>query len=154
MTMQRWRSGGTMVPSMEDLHGLQRRIEDYLSNFGISPYRGESWIPVLDIYEKNDGYVVKAEIPGIKEEDVDVSVFGERLTIKGEKKAETEVTEENYYRSERSYGKFVRSVDLPPNVDTEKIAASYDDGILEIVIPKTSVTEVSSKKIPVSSKKK
>ena len=151
MTMQRWRPG---LPSIEELYRLQHRIDDFWSNYGGIPIKGDSWMPAVDIYENDDSYVIKAEIPGIKEEDVDVSVFGDRLTIKGEKKAETEVKEENYYRSERSYGSFIRSVDLPPNVDTEKIAANYDDGILEITIPKTSVTEVASKKIPVSRKKK
>jgi len=154
MTMQRWKPGRSLLPAIEEMYGLQHRINDFWQNFSRNPLNGESWMPAIDIYEKDDSYVVKAEIPGIKEEDVDVSVFGERLTIKGEKKAETEVKEENYYRSERSYGSFIRSIDLPPNVDTETIEASYDDGILEISIPKTSVTEVASKKIPVSRKKK
>lgn len=154
MTMQKRRPGRGLLPLIEELYGLQHRMADFRSDFGRFPLEGESWIPLVDIYEKDDSYVVKAEVPGIKEGDVDVSVFGERLTIKGEKKAESEIKEENYYRSERSYGSFIRSVDLPPNVDTEKIAANYDDGILEIIIPKTSITEVTSKKIPVSRKKK
>ena len=96
--------------------------------------------------------MIKAELPGMKEEDVDVSVTGDRLTIKGEKKAETEVKEDDYYRSERSYGMFTRSIDLPPDIDTEKIEANYENGVLEISIPKTP--EFKSKKISVSHKEK
>jgi HSP20 family protein len=104
------------------------------------------------MYERADKYVVKAELPGMKEEEVDVSVVGNRLTIKGEKKAETEVKEENYYRSERSYGSFFRSIDLPSDVDPDKIEANYEDGILEVEIPKTLA--VKPKKVTVSAKKK
>jgi HSP20 family protein len=103
------------------------------------------------MFEKDDKYTVKAELPGMKEEDVDVSVVGDRLTIRGEKKAEHEVKQENYYRSERSYGSFFRSIDLPSDANPGKIEASYDDGVLEVTIPKTAV--VKAKKVKVSAKK-
>jgi len=86
------------------------------------------------------------------EEEIDVSVVGETLTIKGERKAETEVKEEDYYCCERSYGNFSRSIALPSTVDAKKIEASYEDGILEVSLPKAA--EVQPKKISVSAKKK
>ena len=99
MTMQRWKPGRSLLPAIEEMYGLQHRINDFWQNFSRNPLNGESWMPAIDIYEKDDSYVVKAEIPGIKEEDVDVSVFGERLTIKGEKKAETEVKKKTAKKS-------------------------------------------------------
>jgi HSP20 family protein len=109
-------------------------------------------MPAVDVFEKNDKFIVKAEVPGMKEEDIDVSVVGDTLTIKGERKTETEVKEEDYYRCERSYGSFYRSIPLPSAVDASKIEASYEDGLLEVTLPKKA--EVKPKKIAVSAKKK
>jgi len=104
------------------------------------------------VFEKEDKFVVKAELPGMKEEDIDISVVGDTLTIKGERKAESEVKEEDYYCCERSYGNFSRSIAVPPNVDAKNIEASFEDGVLEVNLPK--VPEVKPKKIAVSAKKK
>jgi HSP20 family protein len=104
------------------------------------------------VFEKEDKFVVKAELPGMKEEDINISVVGETLNIRGERKAEKEVKEDDYYYCERSYGNFSRSLALPSNVDTKKIEANYEDGVLEISLPKTS--EVKPKKISVSAKKR
>jgi HSP20 family protein len=109
-------------------------------------------MPAVDVFEKEDKFVVKAELPGMKEEDIHVSVVGDTLSIKGEKKTETEVKEEDYYRSERSYGSFYRSIPLPSNVDADKIKASFEDGVLEVALPKSA--KVKPKKIAVSAKKK
>lgn len=135
---------------------MERRFEDI---FGRSllpawrrlPLEERGWVPSIDVFEKEDKYVVKAELPGMKEEDIDVSVVGDTLTIKGERKAESEVKEEDYHCCERSYGSFFRSISLPSKVDAENIAASYEGGILEISLPKAA--EVKPKKIAVSAKK-
>ena len=95
---------------------------------------------------------MKAELPGMKEEDIDVSLVGDTLTVRGERKAETEVQEEDYHCCERRYGSFVCSITLPSNVDVKNIGASYDDGVLEVSLPKAA--EVKPKKIVVSTKKK
>jgi HSP20 family protein len=137
---------------MGDLYELRRRIEDYWPASRNFPFRGEDVMPAVDIYEKDGNYIVKAELPGIKEEDVDISITGDMLSIRGEKKSEKEVSEEDYYRSERSYGSFTRYIDLPPDADPENVEASHENGILEITVPKSS--EVKSKKIKVSAKKK
>jgi HSP20 family protein len=152
MTMQRWRSRQGLIPPIGDLYELRRRIEDFWPGFRQSPFGEEDVLPAIDMYEKEGSYIVKAEIPGMKEEDIDVSISGDRLAIKGEKKTEQEVNEDNYYRRERSYGSFTRYLDLPPDVEPENIEASYENGILEITVPKSS--EVKAKKIKVSAKKK
>ena len=109
-------------------------------------------MPAVDVFEKGDKFVVKAEIPGMKEEDIDVSVAGNMLVIKGEKKTESEVKEADYYQCERAYGSFYRSIPLPSTVDTDKIEADFEDGVLEVTLPKSA--EVKSKKVAVSAKKK
>ena len=95
---------------------------------------------------------MKAELPGMKEENIDVSVIGETLTRKGERKAETETKEEEYYCCERSYGSFFRSIALPSTVDVKKIEASYSNGVLEISLPKAA--EIKPEKVKVSAKGK
>ena len=109
------------------------------------------WAPAIDVLEKEDKFVVKVELPGVKEEDVNVSVAGDTLTIEGEKKAESEVKEKGYYYTETSYGSFSRSIMMPSTVDASKIEASYDKGVLEITLPKAP--EVKPKKIAVAAKK-
>jgi HSP20 family protein len=115
------------------------------------PAQEREWSPALEVFEKEDKYVVKAELPGLKEEDVDVSVSDDTLTIKGEKKTEHEVKEEEYHWSERTYGSFLRTIRLPSDVDTKKIEADYENGMLEITLPK--MAEVKPKKITVKTKK-
>jgi len=95
-------------------------------------------MPALEIYEKEDKFVVRAEVPGMTKDDVDISVLGDTLTIKGERKAESEVRDEDYHRCEMCYGKFSRAVTLLSSVQAGKIAATYDNGILEMTLPKAA----------------
>jgi HSP20 family protein len=97
---------------------------------------GLSMAPV-DLYEEKDEIIVKTELPGMSKEDIQVNITDHLLTIKGEKKKEEEIKEEDYYRSERSYGSFSRSVDLPGEIQIEKVQASFKNGVLEIRLPKT-----------------
>jgi len=90
----------------------------------------------LDIYETKDDVVVKAAVPGVKPEDVDITVTGDTLTIKGETKEETETKKGNYYHKERHYGRFARSVSLPVAVRSDKAEARFKDGILTLTLPK------------------
>jgi HSP20 family protein len=105
------------------------------------------WRPMVDTYEKDDAIVVKAELPGVDKEDISIDVNNNVLTIKGERKHDDEVKEENYHRRERFYGHFQRAFTLPDNVDAEKIDAKYNDGVLEVTVPKTE--ETRAKKIPI-----
>jgi len=108
------------------------------------------WTPKLDMFDRGDRVIIKAELPGVNKEDIDLSVAGGILTIKGERKAEEEVEDEDYYCCERYRGSFYRAIQLPADVDTDKIEANYENGVLEINLPK--VPEVTPKKISVSIK--
>jgi HSP20 family protein len=108
-------------------------------------------VPAFDISENEKEYVISGEIPGIEPKDLDVSLNDGILTIKGEKKQESEEKEENYHRIERHYGSFQRSFRLPENIDRDKLDASYKDGVLRLTLPKSEESEV--KKIEVKEKK-
>jgi HSP20 family protein len=97
------------------------------------------WAPKVDVFEKNGDLVVKAELPGAKKEDIEVTLDQGDLVIRGQKKAETEVKEEHYYRMEQSYGSFYRRLALPFETTAEQIKATYVEGILEVRIPKPAV---------------
>ena len=159
MTMERWRPGRGLIPwgPFRELEEIERRFGDIFGQVLLPalrrlPLEERGWAPPLEVFEKEDKFVVKAELPGLKEDDIDVAVVGDTLTIKGEKKAETEVKEEDYYCCERSYGSFFRSVALPSHIDAKKIEASYEEGVLEITLPK--IPEVKPKKVAVKKKEK
>lgn len=94
------------------------------------------WSPAVDIYETNDEIVLKAELPGLKKEDVSIEITDNTLVLTGERAFEKDIREENYHRIERSYGFFSRTFTLPTMVDRERVNAKFIDGILEIRIPK------------------
>jgi HSP20 family protein len=109
----------------------------------------EAWSPVVDVFENKDSVTVKAEVPGLRKEDIDVSVEGNTLSICGERHEEKEEGKgTNNYRSERYFGRFYRSVPLPSAVDTGKVAAKYQDGVLTVTLPKTE--EAKRKKIDIN----
>jgi HSP20 family protein len=111
-----------------------------------------AWAPLLDVSETDDEIQVSAEIPGIDPKEFDISVTGNVLTISGEKKEESEERKGNVFRSERRFGSFRRSITLPDSVDTEKVSADYDRGVLTVHLPKTE--KAAAKRIPVSVSKK
>jgi HSP20 family protein len=116
---------------------MDRLFEDFFGprRWGLVPWEGE-WAPPLDLAETADQVVVKAEVPGIDAKDINITLSGDLLTIKGEKKSEREETKESYHLVERSYGSFARSVTLPAAVDVDKIEAKYEKGVLTVTCPK------------------
>jgi len=106
----------------------------------------------LDVYQTDDATVIKSSVPGLKPEEIDISITGNTLTISGESKQEEEVKEENYIRRERRYGSFSRSVVLPEGLEPDKAEASFEDGVLTLSIPKAP--ESKPKVIKVTGKKK
>ena len=94
------------------------------------------WNPAVDLYEKDDHFVIKAELPGVDKNDIKVDLKDRVLTLSGERTYDNEVKEENYYRKERSYGKFQRAFTLPADVDSDKITAEFKDGVLRVEVPK------------------
>ncbi len=106
------------------------------------------WIPAVDIREEDNRYLLTADIPGVNRDDVEITLEEGVLTVKGERKTETEVTETGYRRRERSYGTFLRQFTLPDTVDASNISASAEDGVLKITIPKQEKPE--ARKITIS----
>jgi HSP20 family protein len=108
------------------------------------------WTPRMDVFEKDGNLVVKAELPGVKKEDVQVLLDGNDLTIRGERKEEREIKEEDYYRCERNYGSFFRRIPLAFEATAEQITAAFGDGVLEITIPKPAEEKPKSRPIAVT----
>jgi HSP20 family protein len=108
------------------------------------------WSPLVDIHETKEHFLVKAELPGLKQEEIEVSIMDDTLTLKGERKRETEVNENEYHRIERSYGTFQRSIVLPAGVDASAVKASYKDGVLEIQLPKKEEAKPKAIKVEVA----
>ena len=109
--------------------------------------------PPVDVYEDEHNVVLKVEVPGIDEKDIDVRVENNVLTVHGERKVEKEEKEENFRRIERQYGSFTRTFTVPSTVDAERIQADYDKGILKIVLPKKAEAKPKSIKVNVGSQK-
>jgi HSP20 family protein len=97
---------------------------------------GRRWLPAMDLVETDDHFVLRADLPGLSEDDVDVTLENDVLTVSGQRKAETETREKGYYRVERASGSFRRSLSLPEGVDPDAIEANFDKGVLEVRIPK------------------
>ncbi|MFH0809752.1 MAG: Hsp20/alpha crystallin family protein [Pseudomonadota bacterium] len=102
----------------------------------LRPLPDRAWIPSLDVSETADSLLVKVELPGIDPRNIDVRVEGNVLSIKGERKQEKEEAEENYHRTERSYGAFRRAIQLPVAIDPDGVSATYKDGVLKLTVPR------------------
>src|SRR5512137_57634 len=130
---------------------MNRVFDSFNQNWGLGafPSLTGSFMPRLDVTEDAKAFTVTAELPGMSEKEIDLSISGDALTIRGEKKEEKEDKNRNYYYSERSYGAFLRSIPLPRQVETDKVSASFKKGVLTITLPKTADAMESTKKIDV-----
>jgi len=126
-------------PSRE-LDSLQsefnRLFDTFLGNGGRNELRPRRWVPAMDLVETDDHLVLKADLPGMSKEDVDIEVKDNVLTVSGERKAEHEDKTDGYYRIERAFGSFSRSLTLPQGIDSGAIDADFTDGVLEVRLPK------------------
>lgn len=123
---------------MESLHNQINRLFDFSFpeyNGGENLLKGR-WAPAVDVVDSKDRITVKADLPGLKKEDIDISLHDNVLTIKGEKKQESKVNEDDFVRTERFYGTFQRSINLGAEVDTAKANADFKDGVLQLTLPK------------------
>ena len=111
--------------------------------------RAERWVPEVDILEQNGALVVKVDLPGMKREDIEVGVEGDMLVIRGRRAEEKEIKEENYYCAERASGEFYRAFTLPEGVDAGTIQATYEDGVLEVKMPRPAAAEPKKLKVEV-----
>ncbi len=151
MALVRWR--GRDWDPFKELFDLHKEISDiFNTSFEALPAKisqEATWLPSLDISEDKDSVVIKMDLPGVKQQDIDISISADTLTVKGERKKEEEVKNKNYHRIERFYGTFARSLRLPSYVDTNKVKASYKDGVLEILLPKTESAKPKQIKVEI-----
>ena len=131
MAITRWDPFREVVALQNRMNSLFREIGE-----SDSPVTTASFVPAVDIYEDNKKVVLKLEVPGIEEKDLDIRVENNVLTVKGERKMEKEEKEENFHRIERRYGSFFRSFTLPSTVDVEHIGANYNNGVLKLELNK------------------
>ena len=127
------------------MDSLRREMERVFDRF-LEPRWDEfeatgTWAPKIDLSETKDAYMVKAEVPGVEQKDLSVSLQDQILTIKGEKHKEKEEKAEKYHRVERSWGEFTRAISLPGAADTEHVNATFKDGVLTITLPKTQAAK-------------
>jgi len=132
--LTRWNPFKELVDVRDD---FDRIVEKFFKP-EVDFWEGKTKAPLVDVYEEKDAIVVKAEIPGVKKEELEVSVTDDTITLSGKKKDEKEVKKENFYRKEIREGSFFRTIPLPCRVDREKVKASYKEGILEITLPKAA----------------
>jgi HSP20 family protein len=132
---------------------LQNRVNSLFRDFseGDSPLTTASFVPAVDIYEDAQKLVLKLEVPGLEENDLDVRVENHTLTVRGERKFEKEEKEENFHRIERRYGSFYRAFTLPSTVDNESVQANYNAGVLKLELRKKA--EAQPKQIKVNAEK-
>jgi HSP20 family protein len=152
--LARWRP-------FSDLPHWEREMERMMDDFfdrRMRPWWPERWFrgeqmltdaPVMDVFQDKDDIVVKAELPGMEKDNIEINLTDHTLTIKGEKKQEEEVKKEHYYRSERSYGSFIRTLQLPADVKADNVKASFKNGVLEVRLPKTEEAKTKEVKVKV-----
>jgi len=136
------KSNSRAVSPLQEIDNLRREMDQMFDlsfpgflNEGSSLIEGR-WIPSLDVIDEKDQLVVKVDLPGLTKKDVNVSVEDKYLTIRGEKKHEENIKQDNYLRVERQHGQFTRSICLPEHVDVNKTKANFKDGVLELKLPK------------------
>ena len=143
MTMQRWEPFKEMMTLR---NAMDRLFDDSIVRPSALLSGQEAALP-LDVYQTANEVVVKASLPGFKPEEVDISVMGDTLTIRGEHKEEKETKEEDYWLQERHYGSFSRSVTIPVEVKSEKAEASFEDGVLTLTLPKAEAVKPKQIKV-------
>jgi HSP20 family protein len=140
MVMERWRPFGGSVERWNDVSDIQQEVNRLFDSFFGRPAQTRSlerfWAPLADMYETTNDLVLKFEVPGVSEKDLGVSITGDVLTLKGERKLNHDVKDETYHRLERVYGKFERAIPLPIPVQADRVKATYRDGVLEVTLPK------------------
>ena len=148
MAIVKWEPFRDLLTTQREFDRLMR--EAFSPVFSETEVSTRSWAPPVDIYETENDIVLKAELPGIDPKDVEVRVEDNTLYLKGERKYEKEVKEQNYHRVERSYGSFARSFSLPNSINADKVKAEYKDGLLTLTMPKREEAKPKTIKIDVT----
>jgi HSP20 family protein len=152
MAIVRFRPFSPAVDPLRDFSDIQTEMNRLFDSFfgrpaAVSGGMERVWAPAVDVYETKDELVVTADLPGLNEKDIHLSITGDMLVLRGERRFDQEVKQESYYRGERWFGKFERAVPLPIPVQADKVKASYRDGALIIKLPKTE--EIKPKEIKI-----
>ena len=142
MSVSRWDPFQDLLAIQDEMNQVFGRARQGQGQAG-----GRVWAPALDIFERKDAYVVTVEVPGVNADDLDITLEDGLLTIQGERQFTSESSEQQYHRVERRYGSFRRSITLPSQVQADAIEASFENGVLEVVVPKAE--EAKPKKITV-----
>jgi len=142
MALVRWRPSEDVFPSFFNLREeINRMFDDFLGRRPAREVEHATWYPAVDISETENEIILRAEIPGVKKDDIHVSVENNTLTFSGEKKIETEEKNREYHRAECCYGRFTRSFTLPATVDADKVKATYKEGVLTLALPKVEAAK-------------
>ena len=154
MAMTRWTPFGTLErwDPFRNLGDIQHEMNRLFDNFSGRPAQtgtpGERmWLPAVDVRETKDEVILSFDVPGVTDKDIQLSITGDLLTVKGERRFERDENQDTYHRVERVYGKFERSVQLSTPVQTDKVTATYREGVLEVKLPK--VEEVKPRDIKI-----
>ncbi len=151
MSLVPWKKREESRPLVGLQREMNRLFDDFFGrDFGIEPFRGPGqWLPALDVSETDKAVLVKAELPGLDAKDVEVSLVGGVLTLRGEKKEEKEEKTKSFHRVERSYGVFERAVQLPCPVKTDQVEATFKNGVLTVELPKSEEARSKTVKVKV-----
>ena len=145
-----WNSGSDIDSAFSNLHGEIDHMFNRFMRGGTIDDGASVWLPAVDVTEEQDKYILNIELPGVRKDDVKITMVDDVLTIRGEKKQEKETKEKNCLRVERTYGSFQRSFTLPASIHGGKTEASYDNGVLTVTLPKSE--EAKPKEIEVKVK--
>jgi HSP20 family protein len=152
MMPNKWRT--LTLPSLREIKPIEAGghvVDGLLASWPFRTWRRSpdevSWSPPVEMYEKADRFVVRVELPGVKKDEIDVSVTGEALTVRGERELPKQAKDEEYHRCEVCYGSFSRSIAMPAAVDVDEIEATYEDGVLQVSLPKTKDAKASKVEI-------
>lgn len=141
----------SLIQENKELARLQNEVEGFFSRtFGGFPHIGTSWAPSVDVQDVGGNLVVKADLPGVKKENVEITATEHSLTIQGRTSEEHEEKTDNYYRQERRSGQFLRTIPLPASIDVNGTAAKFEDGTVTITLPKVAKAQPDGKKIEVA----
>lgn len=156
MAILRWRPIGQSVERWDPFREvgdfqseLNRVFDGFFGRTGTVPGGDRVWAPAVDMYETKDDLVVTAELPGVNEKEVQLSITGDVLSLRGERTLNQDTSQENFHRGERWYGRFERHLSLPISVQADKVKATYRDGVLTITLPKAEEIKPKSIKIDV-----
>ncbi len=146
MSLARWEPFGQLRRMREE---MDRLFESMAVPRLFAPWEVERVGPPLDIFERDNNVILKAEVPGLKKEDVEVTATEDSVSLKGEFKREEEIKEEAYYRHERRLGRFYRTVPMPTAIRPEEVKATFHEGVLEVVAPKVEEAKPKEKRVPI-----